>query len=192
MKQCGNETLQLRSGQAMKQCNNETMKNGFTLIELLVTVSIIMLMLAIGLPYFRDFEKRGQLDEAAQIVKDGILEAKALSLAPAQGKQEGADAYAVSFTANQDEFEISECKPALGGTDCTYNSKTKNLPAGVEISSVTGDSAIIAFSITEPEKIFLVSGSGNWITITLTHTLMSSSEEREIMINTQTGLVEIR
>lgn len=62
------------------------MKSGMSLIELLVTMAIIMLLLVVGVPGYRNYSYSNDLDQAAQDVKNAILETKNMALAPAADK----------------------------------------------------------------------------------------------------------
>lgn len=58
------------------------LRRGFTLIELLVVIAIITLFTAVGVPAFRNYGQKRQLNQAAEQVKSAILEAKSMALAP--------------------------------------------------------------------------------------------------------------
>lgn len=127
---------------------------GFTLIELLISVGVIVMMLALSLPAFSSFQKEQDLLSAAQLLRDAILEANNLALAPrgaeggeqsvaslpAQGKVPGADYYRIVFYQDGEtaKYEIHE-QTNTGLTDFSainwQSIKTGQLPSTVDYCS---------------------------------------------------------
>lgn len=173
-------------------------QNGFTLIELLVTLSIVVLLTAAGLPYFRNFEKMRNLDEAAQLVRNGIMEAKNYGLAPRESKQAGLDRYTIAFDAGlvKNSFKIYEGTQNLPSSESNLVS-TIALPANVEVSDVqpiiSGINVLnIQFSIAEQGKISVQPAeclADNSANIVLHH--ITLSKFIKITVNCITGSVEI-
>jgi len=60
---------------------------GFTLIELLVSIAIIILLVAVYIPYHRQFATKNELNMAIQEIQEKILEAQGLALAPREQDQ---------------------------------------------------------------------------------------------------------
>ena len=59
---------------------------GFTLIELMVSVSVIVMMLAVTLPAFGTFQRNQSIKNAAETIREAILETNNYALAPRSGK----------------------------------------------------------------------------------------------------------
>lgn len=124
-------------------------KNGFTLIEVMVSTGIIVLMLGVSLPAFLEFQKKQNLASGAEMVRDAILDAHSLSLAPrgadssgGGGKPLGADFYRIAFVSSTDPDVYTVYEQAVpdpnnipstpaGVTNWTVV-KSSRLPDGVE------------------------------------------------------------
>lgn len=64
---------------------------GMTLIELLVSIGIVVLLLVIGVPAYRHYSYVNDLNQAAQDVKNAILETQSYALAPEENKPQEVD-----------------------------------------------------------------------------------------------------
>lgn len=152
---------------------------GFTLIELLVTIGIIVLLLAVGIPAFRGFGSRNELDFAAQNIKSAVVDAQNYSLAPRLEKPTNIDIYSVSFAVTGPKrFSVDEGNLTL---------KEFNLSSNINFIS---PALTIPFSISGKGKIVY---SGNLIPdIVIEHGKLSSGQNRRtIKIIKETGQVEI-
>ena len=79
---------------------------GFTLIELIISTGVIVLMLAVTLPAFSNFQKEQDVVTAAQLIRDAVYEGQNYALAPrgveaGSEKNPGADYYRVLFYEDQ-------------------------------------------------------------------------------------------
>jgi len=60
---------------------------GFTLVELLISISIIILLVAVYIPYHRQFATKNELNMAMQELNEKVLQAQSLALAPREQDQ---------------------------------------------------------------------------------------------------------
>lgn len=155
---------------------------GYTIIELLVSTGIIILMLAISLPGFNNFQRQQQLKMAAEQVRDVIIEAQHYALAPRSaqdtgvGKPSGADFYRTTFIRNNNRYEISEQSPDASG-QLTSDAdialfgtliKSGQLPNGVTFCKFSDPRLVVGLNETTgsiPSKglIFAISKSGRLV-----------------------------
>ncbi len=80
----------------------KTCVRGFTIIELLITISILGLLLAIGLVYYQDFNRRQIVVQGANDLKNNLRLAQSKALA---GEKEGCVG---TFKGYQVDFFLSE------------------------------------------------------------------------------------
>ena len=72
-------------------------RTGFTLIELLITMGIVVLILSVTLPAFSRFQKEQDLLAGAEIIRDALLEAQNLALAPRASRADTTTRYRERF-----------------------------------------------------------------------------------------------
>jgi prepilin-type N-terminal cleavage/methylation domain-containing protein len=109
-------------------------RSGFTLIELVVSVGIILMMVAVSLPAFLNFQRRQDMTNATQQLRDGILDTQNYALAPRADidggpeKVAGADYYRIVFynDGNTAKYEIDEQTRDLSGQ--TVNTLASGYP----------------------------------------------------------------
>lgn len=186
------------------------MKAGFTLIEVVVSTGIIVMMLAIGLPAYAQFQKHQNVTLAAEGVRDAILEAYNYSLAPraadsdTTGKPAGADYYRILFldTASPQQYVIQESASGAGvlpkASSWTDLRKTV-LPAGVRYcanfipTTLPGNQTGIVYSISKGGAIVdATTGKETYqpLVIRLQHVALPE-ETRVISVKPETGQVSI-
>jgi prepilin-type N-terminal cleavage/methylation domain-containing protein len=179
-------------------------RQGFTLIELLVSTSIIVLMLAMSLPSFITFQRRQNLTNAADQVRDAILETNNYALAPrgsgSEGEKDpGADQYRILFLPGEtyqiEEQRYDAANPTLIDWQSLKTSKLSNrlkfcdLPAEIQATSSTlGPDKGIIYSIRQLGKI-VHPEIGSTITISLGYEGTRTS--KDIIIQRETGQVEV-
>lgn len=194
-------------------------RTGFTLIEVIASVGIIVMMLAISLPAFLEFQKRQNLNLAAESIRDAILEAYNYSLAPRAadgtgiGKQAGTDFYRISFdVASPQRYFVEEQTHSGNGAPPTTPStaqwdmklRTAQLPVGVTYCSfspltLSATDAGIVYSISKGGRI--VGGDGKELysnnpvisgalEIVLQHKALAG-EGQKIRILPETGQISI-
>jgi len=183
---------------------------GMSLVELLVTMAIIVLLLAVGVPAYRQYGNSNDLEQAAQDVKNALLETKNMALAPASdkpqfvkigGEDRPANSYLALVTRNSNKIDIyvTSTEPTPTGTICNIPDstdaivKTVTLPASVEFSwsSAGGQGNFrdktLQYLITEQGK--LADCSANSTTLDIKSTKIGKS--KIIKINAETGQVSI-
>jgi type IV pilus assembly protein PilE len=118
-----------------KPCKSPLRNRGFTLMELLVAMTVISILAAVAVPSYRDYVRRGQVEEATAVLSQGrvafeqyFLDNRAFT---------GADAGPTSVCpANTDNFVVTCAVP----TPTTYT------------LTATGAGALSAFSYTINER----------------------------------------
>jgi prepilin-type N-terminal cleavage/methylation domain-containing protein len=192
-------------------------RTGFTLIEVIVSVGIIVMMLAISLPAFLEFQKRQNLSLAAESIRDAMLEAYNYSLAPraadgtSLGKQAGTDLYRISFSlATPQQYFVEEQTFNGSGTPPNAPStaqwamklRSALLPAGVVYCSFTPSTlsaadAGIAYSISKGGRIVDAAGKELYsssltgpLEVVLRHKALPN-EVQKIQVLPETGQISI-
>ena len=79
---------------------------GFTLVELMVSVSIIVLMMGVGLPAFRQYGRRAELAQAGTDIQVALLQAHNFALAPESDKPSTDDYYGIVFDNSRGSFDL--------------------------------------------------------------------------------------
>lgn len=167
------------------------MKRGFTLIELMVTLSMVVLLLAGGVPAFNRFNYNNELQRASDTLIGGINEAKTLALAPGHDKKALYDSYKIEFLANGYEISVGKWD---GNSDLVKNEninrekiRSDYLPSRVTLDQQDIGKKII-FSITNLGGIIWPQASD--VIITLTHAKLSNS--KKIIVNSETGQMRVQ
>ncbi|MBI4029628.1 prepilin-type N-terminal cleavage/methylation domain-containing protein, partial [Candidatus Berkelbacteria bacterium] len=170
------------------------MRQSFTLIELLVVISLIALFTAVGVPAFRNYGQKRQLNQAAEQVKSAILEAKSMALAPSAG-------------SNPDYYEIKGFTPLEPepNTLCTANLfvfqggveswiKSYQLPVVANPPDNCPTKFRIRFSVAENGKIIEIDRNGlsqDLVQDLIIQFSLVSGGTKELKVSPKSGLVEI-
>lgn len=184
----------------MKQCNSAIMQRGVTLIELLVTIAIIILLLAGGVPAYRQYGYVNDLNQAAQDVKNAILETQSFALAPPGDTSAGfkASDFTIYFSSidsglfKKNHYYIFPSNtPSLGPILKEYI-----LPNGIHFDLMIGR---FAYSIEQRGKIIdpiIVDTPGQQLDTGSVMTLLIISDKisqtKTITVNRETGQITIR
>ncbi|MBI2405658.1 GspH/FimT family pseudopilin, partial [Candidatus Microgenomates bacterium] len=157
--------------------NPKNRKSGFTLIELLVVLGISSLLFLIGFASYREFNRRQQLTEAANLLKSDMLLAqqRALSGEKPAGCQGILNGYLVYFNTASSYQIIADCKDrdVVNVEDPVI--KTASIDGGI---TKTAGPDTISFKVlaqgttgaTDVTLTLTQAGTGRTITITVTKT----------------------
>jgi type IV pilus assembly protein PilE len=52
-------------------CSKSSRNSGFTLMELMVTMTVVSILAAVAVPSYRDYVRRGQVEEATAVLSQG-------------------------------------------------------------------------------------------------------------------------
>lgn len=154
----------------------------FTLIELLITIFIITLLVSVGIPAFRKFERRTDLKMTALDIKSTILETKNYALAP---KTDGTkiNSYGIVFEG-PNKYLIKEY-----GEGTPRIISTATLPKNIQFYTTDwsgGVSPEIKFGVVEQGKITNTT-EPNYPTNSLIKIIKSPETPWLIKINQTTG-----
>jgi Tfp pilus assembly protein FimT len=164
----------------------------FTLIELLVSITLIVIFLAVLFPAFSGFGRRNELLQGAQLIQSRIYEARAFAQAPRAGGGAGIERYEfrapvtvaiAGCPAGNDRYAILEWlrSGSLQVVAC------ETLPTGLRFSNL---STQVEFSV-EQQGAVVNAGSQNPRFTLLHPRLTASNDERNIVVNRNTGQVSI-
>lgn len=145
--------------------NRQRNKGGFTLIEMVIVLFIIMIFLAMSLPFFANFSGSTGLKTAEREVGTILRTARSYAVS----RNENYDAY-FNATPNPDAYSI--CRTAVPTVSID---KTFQLPAGVTFSATT--------TVTFTPNGGLASTSATSVTIN------SSKGSKTITVDSATGAV---
>lgn len=171
---------------------------GLTLIELIITLSIIVLLLGAGIPAYRHYSYVNDLAQAAQDVKNAILETQSFALAPEadknpivsiSGADYPADSYLVNFPLNGTEYSIYLASSVKPGEYPTNPIKSYFLPRGISFSN----GEVIQYSIENQAKISYFTPStidGDETSIILISNKLT--DQKTIEVNKETGQISIQ
>ncbi len=189
-------------------------RRGFTLVELMISIAIIMMMVAITLPAFSNFQRRQDLLSATQVIRDAILEAHNLALAPRAGagagdtgKDDGADIYRVVFYSEDDgqgqalaKYQIQEQDTEETTPEDWSTIKTGQLSARIVYCTTNISQSLLSASatnITDSDGLqFSISQQGKIVAPTTAQARLilastSSGERREVTVYPVTGQVDV-
>ncbi len=150
---------------------------GFTLIELLVVLGISSLLFLIGFASYREFNRRQQITEAANLLKSDMLLAqqRALSGEKPAGCQGILNGYLVYFNSASSYQIIADCKEAdvINVEDPVI--KTASIDGGI---TKTAGPDTISFKVlaqgttgaSDANLTLTQVGTGRTVTITVTKT----------------------
>jgi prepilin-type N-terminal cleavage/methylation domain-containing protein len=102
-------------------------ENGFTLVELIVTIGIVVFLMALLFPSFRNYERRNNLEQSAEEVRSAILETKNYAMGPRAGAK-NVDYYKIVFQQGDREYSIVEGSDSGTGTTV----RTYSLPTNIK------------------------------------------------------------
>jgi len=130
--------------------------NGFTLIEIVLSLSIIILIFGISIPFYQDFQIRNGLDVGVNTIVENLRRAQALSIAVEEDSSWGVNISGnqvflfkgSSFATRDVDFdEVSELLQAItsSGINEIVFSKLDGLPnnTGVIDLSASGNTRTI-------------------------------------------------
>lgn len=159
-------------------------KSGFTLIELVVTIAIAVVLAGFGIPAFRQYGARQELDTQAELVAEALREAQALSLAP----ERGLNYYGVEFAPPN--YQIIAHKTASGDL---VPIKSQSINSKVHFGTFLPDEAAVwIFKVNDQGRISADSvNQFIKFIIRLSHDRLPG-EVKTIKGTAATGLIEIR
>jgi len=143
-------------------------RSGFTLIEMTIVLVIILIFLAMSLPFFANFSTSTGLNTAKREVGTILRTARSYAIS----RNENYDAY-FNATPNPDAYSI--CRTAVPTVSID---KTYQLPAGVSFSATT--------TVTFTPNGGLASGSPTSVTI-----ISAQGVSKQITVDNATGAVTI-
>lgn len=169
---------------------------GFTLVELLVSISIVTVMMGVGLPAFRNYGRKAELNQAATDIQVAILQAHNLALAPESDKPSAVDYYGVQFNPDNSFDLIRGVRKLDGCPDPEIiSTPLSQPPAQLEHHQLpTG----ISFN-KKPDCVGYLVGTGgspvidsqNHLITLESNKIPDSSRSQDIQINSVTGQVSI-
>ena len=157
------------------------MKKAFTLIEALVVVGILIILLIMSIPAYRSYSKRNELRNAAEKIRQAIIEAQNMALAPKDSGEQlqyGSKSKNI-INSNQYSNQFIVYKK-IGSVETEL--KTYSLPSNVEWAN----SSNWDVSFTPP---YAKSSCNKVLEISLK--LKNSSETISINLNCKTGQINI-
>lgn len=186
-------------------------RSAFTLIELIISTAVILMMLAVSLPSFVDFQRRQNVITAAHLIRDAVLDAQNYALAPRgaeagqEGKPAGADLYRLILTNGTagPGFRIDEQSnsDAFNPTWRQEAVRVGSLPFGVEYCSASPVQMIttsadpttdrlsgLFYSVSQQGKIVRPTNVGS-VTVVLKH--RGVAEFQQVVIGIETGRVDV-
>lgn len=81
----------------MKNLSSPSPQVGATLIELLVVVAIVLILSGLGLVNYRDVQAKNELRDAAEQIRNAIMETHVLALGPRASGPAGITDYLIEF-----------------------------------------------------------------------------------------------
>lgn len=177
---------------------------GFTLVELMVTVGIVVLMASLALPNLADFKKQQGLKRTALELRNKILEAQSLSLAPRRDDV-GLSGYAFGFSS-AGEYGIAKVlsrhrSTITNLTDDPQLIEVAILPSGVSFGTPLASSGSwlatpagifeIDFLIGARARAEAISGSGFFQSGTVSIPLTKDSAQVTVKVSLDSGSVII-
>lgn len=134
----------------MPQRKNFFSKKGFTLTELLVVIGILAILLGLGMPAFRNFEKKSDLDRTAEILVNVLRLAQSKTLA-----SEGAEKWGVFFSTSSNQYILFRGED-FSSRNPGYD-ETKEFSQNVEIKEIdtnTGANEIVFERLTGAAGVY--------------------------------------
>lgn len=153
--------------------------SGFTLIELMVTITIMALLTVVAVPSFAKIAAKTELNNAADDVKQMILEAQSLAKNPSS-KYEGSDKIIVTVENNTANLYYH---PQNAATNILIKSVV--IPKGVTVTTTTrtsSSSSSINFEIPggKVDSVLMVTVASDKLT---------TNNAKSVTVNNQTGAV---
>lgn len=159
---------------------------GFTLIELIISMAIIVMLLGLGIPAFRRYGLRADLENAGVTLATNIFRARTLSLAPEASKEGNITAYGVAFDALNNKYRIARFSGE--GANVQEESVVDQflLPNQVAFSVAPAEPILFPLALQgEPAQLPADSN------LALLHTRLAQNNSRTININQVTGQVSL-
>lgn len=177
-------------------------RRGFTLIEVIISTAVILMVLAVSLPAFLEFQRRQNLRTGSQLIRDAILETQNYALAPRNEKTAGADLYRIIFIKGEpSSYEIDEQTNTDPATPSWRMIKQGGLPYRVLLCEFSNDALVssqpdplndaptkgITYSISQSGKIIRPIGMSKiWLR------QKTLADQEQVIIQSETGRVDIQ
>lgn len=160
---------------------------GFTLIEVIISLAIVSVMLALGIPSFRGYNKQVSFDTVASSVAALVADARTLSLAPESNKPPTVTSYGVKADATAGKVSLNRYSATVP-PQVVSTVREVVLTAPVVISQVP--TSPILFPITnQGEPKGLVTPNN---VIKLTDPTLRTRPTRTLTVHPVTGQVTIQ
>ena len=161
-------------------------KNGFTLIEMIVVISILAIMVAVSIPAYRSYGRRNELRNAAQQVRQALVEAQNMALAP----KAGVKGYGVHFQAKK--YFVFADKNFDGWYDSGVDTKEREYSLPSETGFAQMDPVgTICFQTPTSKAYIRRGGDIEDFTGLLTIGLQRGDDEAVVTLHGATGKIEI-
>lgn len=176
-------------------------QSGMSLVEIIATVTIIILLLATGIPAFRNYQKQNELISDAENIKDMLTTAQNYALAPEFMKDALDNSYI--FLINTDENQVNiyrglcskdGLQEALTDADLVKKFKiSQDISMSLEDFPDSQNNKIVCYSILDQGKIIYPVIPPTEVKIILNHSKIGSfgSPKRIIGLNIASGFINI-
>jgi prepilin-type N-terminal cleavage/methylation domain-containing protein len=127
----------------------DAVKNGFTLAELLVTIMIIAILSAVSMSGMKGYRERNNFNTSAEQVRDEVLKAQNLSLAPGENVNYEVTDYSFNIFADG-SYAITDS----GGTKINEGKATgiNAEPAATKFYVGTGAADVVSFRVMDAQN----------------------------------------
>ena len=128
----------------MPQVKNIFSQKGFTLVELLAIVGVLVILAGLGIPAFRNFERRSELDRTAESIANVLRLAQSKTVA-----SEESDQWGVYFSTSSNQYILFRGDD-YSSRDPLYD-EIKEFSQNIEIKEIntnTGTSQIVFERLT--------------------------------------------
>lgn len=168
----------------------QSLISGFTLVELLVTLGIMVGMVAVTIPSFRQVDARREVAHQAEFLRQALYETRSLALAPAADKTTGSDGYELRFLSGREygifERDVRDTSGKVVASGKTI--RTVVVPTGIDIvppGAVTAMTYLIADQgrLSDPEP------PDGRVTIVVSDNRLATT--LKLVVSTVTGQVEV-
>lgn len=162
--------------------------SGFTLVELMVSISIVTVMMAVGLPAFKNYGRKAELNQAATDIQVAILQAHNLALAPESDKPSSVDYYGVKFNSDNSFDVIRGIRKLNGCPESSSQLEHHQLPVAISFKQQPQQPDCVGYLVGAGGSPVI--GSQNLITLE-SNKIPDSSRTQNIQIIPVTGQVSI-